>query len=145
MLMIAEIEKNKVTKVEIADKVVLACTRNNDLYDLEIYDNTSGTQKIINVCDDEKNFGTINDYAGRLGVKFIEKQNEKENIKANFKIWHDSCAPVCCQYSIQYIDHNGMYCGNGYFAQDIETVLKWAEEYYPNYRRIFEIIEVNDD
>lgn len=145
MIITAEIEKNRVTKVEIANQVLLVCTNHNDLYDLEIYDNTSGPQEIITVCNDEKNFGTINCYAGELGVKFVEKQNGTENGKAKFKIWHDSCAPVFRQYSIQYIDHNGMYCGNGYFAQDIETVLKWAEEYYPNYRRIFEIIEVNDD
>lgn len=145
MLMIAEIEKNKVTKVEIADQVLLACTNHNDLYDLEVYDYTSGTRKTITVCNDEKNFGTINCYAADLGVKFVENQNEKENIKANFKIWHDSSAPDFQRYSIQYIDNNGVYSGNGYFAEDLETVLKWAEEHYHNYRRIFEIIEVNDD
>ena len=145
MIITAEIEKNRVTKVKIADKTLLVLTSHNDLYDLEVYDYTSGTRKTITVCNDEKNFGTINDYAGRLGVRFIEKQNEKGNIKANFKIWHDYAAPDFQRYSIQYIDNNGVYSGDGYFAKDLETVLKWAEEYYPNYRRIFEIIEVNDD
>lgn len=145
MLITAEIEKNRDTKVEIANHVVLVCTSYADLYDLEIYDNTSGTQEIITVCNDEKNFGTINCYAGEFGVKFVEKKNGIENTTAKFKIWHDSCAPACRRYSIQYIEDNGVYSDCGYFAPDIETVLKWAEDNYPNYRRIFEIIEVNDD
>lgn len=143
MLMIAEIEKNKVTKVEIADKVILGCISDNDLYSLEIYDYTSGNCEITVICSDEKNFGTINCYAADFGVKFVQTENQFKTAK--FKIWHDCSAPVCREYSIQYIGNDGVYCGNGYFALDIETVLKWAEEYYPNYRRVFEIIEVNDD
>lgn len=145
MIITAEIWKNRVTKVKITDKVLLVLTSHNDLYDLEVYDYTSGTRKTITVCNDEKNFGTINDYAGRLGVRFIEKQNEKENIKANFKIWHDYAAPDFQRYSIQYIDNNGVYSGDGYFAQDIERVIKWAQDTFPKCRWIFEVIEVNDD
>lgn len=145
MLITAEIGKNRVTKVKIADKALLVLTSHNDLYDLEVYDYTSGTRKTITVCNDEKNFGTINDYAGDLGVKFVEKQNEKENIKANFKIWHDSSAPYFHRYSIQYIDNNGVYSGDGYFAPDIERVIKWAQDTFPKCRWIFEVIEVNDD
>lgn len=145
MLITAEIEKNRVTKVEIANQVLLVCTSYNDLYALEIYDYTSEKRKTITVCKDEKNFGTINDYAGRLGVRFIEKQNENENIKANFKIWHDSSAPAFHRYSIQYIDNNGVYSGDGYFAQDLETALEWAQDTFPKCKLIFEIIEVNDD
>ena len=144
MLMIAEIEKNRVTKVEIADEVVLTCSSHNDLYDLKIDDFTSGVRETITVCNDEKNFGTINCYAADFGVKFVIKQNWN-NRTAQFKIWHDSSAPVCRQYNIQYIDDDGMYCGNGYFAEHLETVLLWAQDNYLNYRRIFEIIEVNDD
>lgn len=145
MLITAEIEKNRDTKVEIANHVVLVCTSYADLYDLEIYDNTSGTQEIITVCNDEKNFGTINCYAGELGVKFVEKQNGTENGKAKFKIWHDSCAPACRRYSIQYIEDNGVYSDCGYFAPDIERVIKWAQDTFPKCRWIFEVIEVNDD
>ena len=145
MLITAEIEKNRVTKVKIADKILLVLTSHNDLYDLEVYDYTSGTRKTITVCNDEKNFGTINDYAGNFGVRFVEKQNKKENIKANFKIYHDSSAPDFLRYSIQYIDNNGVYSGDGYFAQDLETVLEWAREHYPNDYGILEVIEVNDD
>lgn len=145
MLITAEIGKNRVTKVEIANQVVLVLTSHNDLYDLEIYDNTTGLQNIITVCNDEKNFGTINCYAGELGVKFVENQNEKENIKANFKIWHDSSAPDFQRYSIQYIDNNGVYSGDGYFAQDLESVLEWAREHYPNFYGLLQVIEVNDD
>lgn len=145
MLITAEIEKNRVTKVEIANQVLLVLTSHNDLYDLEVYDYTSGTRKTITVYNDEKNFGTINDYAGRIGVKFFEKQNEKENIKANFKIWHDSCAPACRRYSIQYIEDDGVYSDCGYFAPDIERVIKWAQDTFPKCRWIFEVIEVNDD
>lgn len=145
MLITAEIGKNRVTKVKIAKQALLVLTSHNDLYDLEVYDYTSGTRKTITVCNDEKNFGTINDYAGNFGVRFVEKQNKKENIKANFKIYHDSSAPDFLRYSIQYIDNNGVYSGDGYFAQDLKTVLEWAKDNYLNYRRIFEIIEVNDD
>lgn len=145
MLITAEIEKNRDTKVEIANHVVLVCTSYADLYDLEIYDNTSGTQEIITVCNDEKNFGTINCYAGEFGVKFVEKKNGIENTTAKFKIWHDSCAPACRRYSIQYIEDNGVYSDCGYFAPDIETVLEWAREHYPNDYGILEVIEVNDD
>lgn len=145
MLTTAEIGKNRVTKVKIADKTILVLTSHNDLYDLEVYDYTSGTRKTITVCNDEKNFGTINDYAGGLGVRFIEKQNENENIKANFKIWHDYADPDFQRYSIQYIDNNGVYSGDGYFAKDLETVLEWAKEHYPNDYRLLEVIEVNDD
>lgn len=77
MLITAEIEKNRVTKVEIANQVLLVLTSHNDLYDLEVYDYTSGTRKTITVYNDEKNFGTINDYAGRIGVKFFEKTERK--------------------------------------------------------------------
>ena len=143
MLIIAEIEKNKVTKVEISDEVVLTCSSHNDLYDLNIEDFTSGVRETITVCNDEKNFGTINCYAADFGVKFVKKKNR--NRTAAFKIWHDCSAPVCRRYNIQYIDDDGMYCGNGYFAEDLETVLLWAEKNYLNWRRIFEIIEVNDD
>lgn len=145
MIITAEIEKNRVTKVKIADKTLLVLTSHNDLYDLEVYDYTSGTRKTITVCNDEKNFGTINDYAGRLGVRFIEKQNEKENIKANFKIYHDSSAPDFLRYSIQYIEDDGVYSDCGYFAPDIEKVIKWAQDTFPKCRWIFEVIEVNDD
>ena len=145
MLITAEIEKNRVTKVKITDKVLLVLTSHEDLYDLEVYDYTSGTRKTITVCNDEKNFGTINDYAGNFGVRFVEKQNEKENIKANFKIYHDSSAPDFLRYSIYYIDNNGVYSGDGYFAQYLETVLEWAKEHYPNDYGILEVIEVNDD
>lgn len=145
MLITAEIEKNKVTKVQIADNVVLVCTNYNDLYALEIYDNTTEIQNITTVCNDEKNFGTINCYAGEFGVKFVEKQNGIENRTTKFKIWHDSSAPACRRYSIQPIDDDGTYFDYGYFAPDLETVLLWAERIYPNCRCIFEIIEVNDD
>ena len=85
MLITAKIEKNRVTKVKIAKQALLVLTSHNDLYDLEVYDYTSGTRKTITVCNDKKNFGTINDYAGNFGVRFVEKQNKKENIKANLK------------------------------------------------------------
>lgn len=145
MLITAEIGKNRVTKVKIANQALLVLTSHNDLYDLEVYDYTSGTRKTITVCNDEKNFGTINDYAGNFGVRFVEKQNKKENIKANFKIYHDSSAPDFLRYSIQYIDNNGVYSGDGYFAPDIERVIKWAQDTFPKCRWIFEVIEVNDD
>lgn len=145
MLMIAEIEKNKVTKVEIAHEVVLACTNHNDLYDLEIYDNTSGRREILTICFDEKNFGTINDYAGNFGVRFVEKPNGIEDRTAKFKIWHDNCAPACLRYSIQYIEDDGVYSDCGYFAPDIEKVIKWAQDTFPKCRWVFEVIEVNDD
>jgi len=145
MIITAEIEKNRVTKVKIADKTLLVLTSHNDLYDLEVYDYTSGTRKTITVCNDEKNFGTINDYAGEFGVKFVEKPNEIEDRTAKFKIWHDSSAPACLRYSIQYIDNNGVYSGDGYFAKDLKTVLEWAKEHYPNDYRLLEVIEVNDD
>ena len=38
MIITAEIEKNRVTKVKIADKTLLVLTSHNDLYDLEVYD-----------------------------------------------------------------------------------------------------------
>lgn len=145
MLITAEIEKNRVTKVEIADKALLVCTNYNDLYDLEIYDCTSGRREISTVCFGEKNLGTINCYAGNFGVKFIEKPNGIEDTTAKFKIWHDSCAPACLRYSIQYINDDGVYCGDGYFAPDIERVIKWAQDTFPKCRWIFEVIEVNDD
>lgn len=145
MLITAEIGKNRVTKVKIAKQALMVLTSHNDLYDLEVYDYTSGTRKTITVCNDEKNFGTINDYAGNFGVRFVEKQNKKENIKANFKIYHDSSAPDFLRYSIQYIDNNGVYSGDGYFAPDIERVIKWAQDTFPKCRWIFEVIEVNDD
>ena len=145
MLITAEIGKNRVTKVKIAKQALLVLTSHNDLYDLEVYDYTSGTRKTITVCNDEKNFGTINDYAGNFGVRFVEKQNKKENIKANFKIYHDSSAPDFLRYSIQYIDNNGVYSGDGYFAPDIERVIKWAQDTFPKCRWIFEVIEVTDD
>lgn len=143
MLMIAEIEKNKVTKVEIADQVVLVCSSHNDLYDLNIEDFTLGVCETITICNDEKNFGTINCYADDFGVKFVQTENQFKTAK--FKIWHDNCAPACRRYRIQEIDDDGVYCGNGYFSPYLERVLEWAEENYPNYRRVFEIIEVNDD
>lgn len=145
MLITAEIEKNRVTKVEIANQVLLVLTSHEDLYDLEIYDNTSGIRKIITVCNDENNFGTINCYAGEFGVKFFKKQNGIEDTTVKFKIWHDSCAPACRRYSIQSIDEDGMYFNFGYFAPDIERVIKWAQDTFPKCRRIFEVIEVNDD
>nr|DAG62932.1 MAG TPA: hypothetical protein [Caudoviricetes sp.] len=145
MLITAEIEKNRATKVEIVENVVLVCTSHNDLYDLEIYDNTTGIRNIITVCNDEKNFGTINCYAGELGVKFVEKQNGIEDRTAKFKVWHDSSAPAFRRYSIQPIDDDGTYFDYGYFAPDLETVLLWAQDNYPKCRWIFEIIEVNDD
>lgn len=145
MLITAEIEKNRVTKVEIANQVLLVLTSHNDLYDLEIYDNTTGLQNIITVCNDEKNFGTINCYAGELGVKFVEKQNGIEDRTAKFKIWHDYSAPACLRYSIQYIEDDGVYCGDGYFAPDLETVLEWAQDTFPKCKLIFEVIEINDD
>nr|DAT55786.1 MAG TPA: hypothetical protein [Caudoviricetes sp.] len=142
MLIIAEIEKNRVTKVAIADQVELVCTSHNDLYDLEIYDYTSGIREIITVCNDEKNFGTINCYAGEFGVKFVQAQF----VTIKFKIWHDTSAPACRRYCIQGIDDDGTYNGSySYFAKDLETVFKWAEENYPNFRRIYEIIDVNAD
>ena len=143
MLMIAEIEKNKVTKIEVTDKVILGCISDNDLYSLEIYDYTSGNCEISVICSNEKNLGTINCYAGDFGVKFVQTENQFKTAK--FKIWHDNCATVCRRYSIQEIGDDGVYCGNGYFSPYLERVLEWAEENYPNYRRVFEIIEVNDD
>ena len=145
MIIIAEIEKNRVTKVEIANQVLLVLTSHEDLYDLEIYDNTSGIRKIITVCNDEKNLGSINSYAGEFGVKFFKKQNEIEDRTAKFKIRHDSCAPACRRYSIQSIDDDGVYSDCGYFAPDIERVIKWAQDTFPKCRWIFEVIEVNDD
>lgn len=143
MLIIAEIEKNRVTKVAIADQVELVCTSHNDLYDLEIYDYTSGIREIITVCNDEKNFGTINCYAGEFGVKFVQAQL----VTAKFLIWHDTSAPACRRYCIQGIEDDGTYGGggNGYFAKDLEKVLEWAEENYSGFHRIFEIIKINDD
>lgn len=145
MIITAEIGKNSVTKVEIANHVVLVLTSHNDLYDLEIYDNTTGLQNIITVCNDEKNLGSINSYAGEFGVKFFKKQNEIEDTTAKFKIWHDSCAPACRRYSIQSIDEDGMYFDFGYFAPDIERVIKWAQDTFPKCKLIFEVIEINDD
>ena len=145
MIITAEIGKNRVTKVEIANQVVLVLTSHEDLYDLEIYDYTSGTRKTITVCNDEKNFGTINSYAGEFGVRFFEKQNGTEDRTANFKIWHDSSAPACLRYSIQYIEDDGVYSDCGYFASNLETVLRWAQDTFPKCRWIFEVIEVNDD
>lgn len=145
MLITEEIGKNRVTKVEIANQVLLVCTSYADLYALEIYDSTTGTRELIGICNDEKNLATINCYAGEFGVKFVEKQNGIENRTAKFKIWHDSSAPACRRYSIQYIEDNGVYSDCGYFAPDIEKVIKWAQDTFPKCRWIFEVIEVNDD
>ena len=145
MLITAEIEKNRVTKVKIASQALLVLTSHNDLYDLEVYDYTSGTRKTITVCNDEKNLGTINDFAGNFGVKFIEKPNGIEDRTAKFKIWHDYSAPAFRRYSIQYIEDDGVYCGDGYFAPDLETVLEWAQDTFPKCKLIFEVIEINDD
>ena len=145
MLITAEIGKNRVTKVKIANRALLVLTSHNDLYDLEVYDYTSGTRKTITVCNDEKNFGTINDYAGNFGVRFVEKPNGIEDRTAKFKIWHDSYAPACLRYSIQYIEDDGVYSDCCYFAPDIERVIKWAQDTFPKCRWIFEVIEVNDD
>lgn len=145
MLITAEIEKNRDTKVEIANQVLLVCTSYADLYALEIYDSTTGTREVIDICNDEKNLGTINDYAGNFGVRFVEKPNEIEDRTAKFKIWHDYAAPACLRYSIQYINDDGVYSDCGYFAPDIERVIKWAQDTFPKCRWVFEVIEVNDD
>lgn len=145
MIITAEIEKNRDTKVEIAKHVLLVCVSYDNLYALEIHDSTTGTREVIGICDNEKNLGTINSYAGEFGVRFFEKQNGTEDRTANFKIWHDSSAPACLRYSIQYIEDDGVYSDCGYFAPDIEKVIKWAQNTFPKCRWIFEVIEVNDD
>lgn len=145
MLITAEIKKNRDTEVEIAHQVLLVCESYDNLYALEIYDSTSGTREVIGICDNEKNLGTINSYAGEFGVKFVEKQNGTEDRTAKFKIWHDYAAPACLRYSIQYINDDGVYSDCGYFAPDIERVIKWAQDTFPKCRWIFEVIEINDD
>ena len=65
-----EIIKNRVAKVEYAKCETLVCTSHNGVYDLEIYDTTTGRRYIKDICENA-DLETINNYAGEYGIEFV--------------------------------------------------------------------------
>lgn len=64
--------KNNYAKAIINDKQNLILTRYNGKWDLSLYDYSNKFLITVDLCEDKSRLSTINKYAAKYGVQFIE-------------------------------------------------------------------------